>query len=281
VTPAHLQVVTQSVAQHLPSHALPEVLKVVCATINGHYSWPNAYRFVAPKGCGTTLSNLIHSPSNLRAALIKELTRNSSTLAAQTGSLELDDVVAFVREADFSIFGTVELHELIDQHAGTRWHAIRFGVALPSRPPVPSPSDEPAEHEQRYLEQLLDAYNERYPGQGIGHATARKHETLAGHYTRQREAFYSAEALRVFARDSVPEGTFDGLQSELHDGVIDTHDRDYDDGLDRLYEVTRVAGQLAMTSNELLPRVTVRDRSGICHQLANEDRLIWCHAATE
>ncbi|EKT77325.1 hypothetical protein WSS_A38246 [Rhodococcus opacus M213] len=50
-------------------------------------------------------------------------------------------------------------------------------------------------------------------------------------------AFYSAEALRVFARDSVPEGTFNALQQEIIDGVVDAHDLAHRAGLTRLVEV--------------------------------------------
>ena len=45
---------------------------------------------------------------------------------------------------------------------------------------------------------------------------------LKDHFRRQREAFYEAESLRVFARDSVPPGTFESLLDDIHDGVIDT-----------------------------------------------------------
>lgn len=95
---------------------------------------------------------------------------------------------------------------------------------------------------------------------------------------RQRVAFYSAESLRVFARDSVPVGTFEALQEEIFDGVIDVHDSHQGDGLDRLLQVTQSAHQLSMTANGLLPVVITRDRTGVCHQLANNDRLSWCHA---
>ena len=64
-------------------------------------------------------------------------------------------------------------------------------------------------------------------------------------------------------------------------GVIDTHDFGYADGMQRLAEVTKAAQGLAITSNGLLPVLAVRDRTGICHQLANEDKLRWCHAASE
>jgi hypothetical protein len=265
----------------LPGDAYPEILKVVCGTIGRHYTWPRKYRFVAPNGYGTSLANVLHSPTNLKAGLVKLLTKANSVLAKKIGTLTVSEVLAFVDAADFSVFGTVELHELVEGHASTRWHTQRFGLPLPERPDVPSPSPFPSADEQRYIEQLMCVYKERYPEGGITPATAAHHDKSAHHYVRQREAFYSAEALRVFARDSVPQGTFDSLQDEVFDGVVDTHDQTFADGMDRLYAVTQAARELAMTKNQLLPVVTMRDRTGVCHQLANEDRLTWCHATAE
>lgn len=264
----------------LPSDAYPEILKVILGTLSAHYTWPRKYRFAAPHGVGTTLAGVIHSPTKLKSELTKALTKDKSTLAPQVGPHSLDTVLTFITGADFSIFGTVELHELVEAHATTRWHSARFGVELPTRPAPPEPVPDPTDEEQRYIAQLLQAYGERHGGTFTApHAT--EHEHLGSHFVRQRVAFYSAEALRVFARDSVPEGTFAALQQDIFDGVIDTHDFRHVDGLQRLAEVTKAAQALAITSNGLLPVLAVRDRTGICHQLANEDKLRWCHATVE
>jgi hypothetical protein len=115
---------------------------------------------------------------------------------------------------------------------------------------------------------------------GIDPAFASTHSQTDHHYLRQREAFYSAEALRVFARDSVPEGTFSALQNEVLDGVIETCDRRYRDGFERLSYVLTAAGSLHLTASALITVTEQRDRKGICHQLANDDRLIWVKGET-
>jgi hypothetical protein len=264
----------------LPSDAYPEILKVVLGTLSGHYTWPRQYRFAAPHGVGTTLAGVVHSPTKLKTELVKALTKDKSPLASHLGPHSIESVQTFVKDADFSVFGTLELHELVDAHAETRWHSARFGVELPTRPPPPEPSPDPTDEEQRYIAQLLKAYGERHGGTFTA-SHASENEDVGAHFLRQRVAFYSAEALRVFARDSVPEGTFAALQQDIFDGVIDTHDLDHPDGLHRLVEVTKAAQGLAITSNGLLPVLAVRDRTGICHQLANEDQLRWCHAASQ
>jgi hypothetical protein len=98
---------------------------------------------------------------------------------------------------------------------------------------------------------------------------------LAGHYHRQREYFYHAESLRNFARDTVPSGTFESLQDEVHAGVVDISEAVHLDGLACLNAVTQAAQELQLTENGLISVVKIQDRRGICHQLANVDRLRW------
>ena len=263
-----------------PTNAYPEMLKVMLAVMDGHFTWPRRYRFVAPQGCGTSLTGIIHSPSKLKAEFTTALTKQGSVLARELGERPMSLVLGFVERADFSIFGSLEAHEVIEQHSQTRWHAARFGVPLPPRRAAHAPSDVPSGGEQRYIEKLLAAYRERH-GHAFTHNDANARPEVRVHYLRQRVAFYSAEALGRFARDSVPEGTFSDLQEQIFDGVIGVHDETHEDGLRRLAEVDKTAKVLQITSNGLLPRVDVRDRTGICHQLANDDRLTWCNADTQ
>lgn len=267
-------------AQLLPSDAYPEILKIVLGTMAGHYTWPRNYRFVAPKGYGTTLAGILNSPLKLCGELKNALTKKKSTLVKKLGDSSLTDVLAFLDEVDFSRFGSIELHDLVTDHQKTRWHAARFGVPLPVRtgPEVPDVAQD--EVDQRYVVKLLAAYSERH-GEPFTPLAAAAHGKVGKHYLRQRIAFYSAESLRVFARDSVPDGTFEALQEEIHDGVIDIHDSCQGDGLDRLLQVTQAANQLSITANGLLPVVKTRDRTGVCHQLANDDKLSWCNADIE
>ena len=100
-------------------------------------------------------------------------------------------------------------------------------------------------------------------------------QDLVEHYHRQREYFYHAKSLRNFARDTVPAGTYEELQSEVHAGVVEIEAAEHPDGLVRLNEVTQAAALLPLTANGLISVTKVQDKRGICHQLANEDRLKW------
>jgi hypothetical protein len=73
----------------------------------------------------------------------------------------------------------------------------------------------------------------------------------------------------------VPEETFVSLQDELFAGVVDVAELGYPNGMERLARVLSTAVALELTSNVLLSVTRMQDRKGMCHQLANVDRLIW------
>ena len=98
---------------------------------------------------------------------------------------------------------------------------------------------------------------------------------LEGHYNRQRVLFYSAESLRNFARDRTLPRTFDSLQEDVYNGVIDICEAAHFDALERLRKAVSAAGQLDVSGNALVGVTKVADKQGICHQLANDDRLTW------
>jgi len=180
-----------------------------------------------------------------------------------------------VNSFDYSIFKNATILEIIDQHRQTPYFASRFGGGLGDRPEVPSPPKDPVEVESRYIEQLFEAYSDHTGEIHTSLLSMSERSDLVAHFHRQRELFYHAESLRNFSRDTVPPGTFTELQSEVYAGVIDVEAGTHPDGYARLNAVTLAASQLHMTSNGLISVVKVQDKKGICHQLANENRLRW------
>ena len=177
--------------------------------------------------------------------------------------------------SDFSMFRSLELNEMLDVHRTTPYYAARFGTALPARPPVGQTPIAPAPVEAVYVKKLVDVYNEQDPVACSDAESVTAHAKYGAHLQRQREAFYSAEALRLYARDSVPDGTFELLQGDVYTGVIDTAEADHASGLHRLRAVLSQSGQLDLGAHALISVSRIEDRQGICHQLANADRLTW------
>ena len=260
-----------------PNDVWAEFGKILWYSFTKSYVAPRKYYFVAPRGVGTKLNGLLANAGKLRSAVIANWQKHIRTNITDKQDVPLEgDLLNYVTAFDFTIFQAKTSLELIELHrAKCPYHSARFGGGLPDRPDPPEPPEAIGDHESRYVSHLLDAYTD-YTKKPISSVDGlRDHPKLKEHFGRQREAFYHAEGLRVFARDNVPEGTFDSLKEEIYDGVIDTHAADHPDGYARVREVTKAARSLELTSNALLLRTKVKDRDGICHQLANDDWLKW------
>lgn len=259
-----------------PSVAIPEIAKMLWHSFQGAFAPPRAYAFVAPKGCGISLQKLLLDPAALKARLIEKWDDWCADAITSTMTIALDGAFrTYVDDFDFSIFGFKTALEILDDHRNTPYHAARFGGGLPDRPKPSSPPATPATSESRYLKQLFDAYGDHRKTPIADLNGLNGWPDLIEHYGRQREFFYHAESLRNFARDNVPPGTFEDLQAEVYAGVADVTASPHADALARVNATTQAAAQLSVTANGLIHVTKVQDKRGICHQLANEDRLTW------
>ena len=259
-----------------PADIHVEIGKVIYYTWRGEYAVPRGYFFAANRDVGTTAAKLLLDAAKLKESVRQAWEKQCKTEITSTADVALEGALLDHFDAfDFSIFRSTSVLEMIARHETTRHHAVRFGGGLKPRPAVDAPPDVPGAHESRYIRQLLDAYGDHL-SQPFANA-----DSLAGHgpvqkdFARQRERFYSAEALRNFSRDTVPEGTFDALQEEVFQGVVDISEATHPSGFDRMKATVAQAALVSSTSNALAPATRVQDRQGICHQLANEDRLTW------
>jgi hypothetical protein len=257
-----------------PSDVWLELAKLCYYTFIGAYSVPRRYAFVAPRGVGTKLTRLLKKPAELKAGLFALWEEKCATDLVEGRTIALDSALtSHIDAIDFRIFGHVPTQRLIEEHAKTRYFAVRFGLGLPPRPPSPAPPSNPSAAETRYVQQLMMAYgdNLKRPVRASTDLDSR----LARHFVRARESFYCAEALRNFSRDTLPDGAFEHLQKQIYDGVVDVCEAPHTCGLTRVNATTGHAASLEITSSALLGRFEIADRHGICHQLANDDQLTW------
>lgn len=258
-----------------PNTAIPEIGKVLWHAFTKKISLPRHYYFFAPKDCGPSLKKLLLDSDKLKSKLKERWNEWCAAEITGTQIVELQgEFLQFVESADFSRFKYKPTHDVIEEHRKTPFFIQRFGGGLPDRPATGSPPIKIIDEEFRYVEQLFAAYSDKEKTE-IRSETLTSFIRLEKHFHRQREAFFHAEALRVFARDTVPAGTFESLQDEIYSGVIDLCDQDHENGFERLSSVTARATSLNLTANGLIQVTKTQDRRGICHQLANEDRLIW------
>ena len=259
-----------------PTDIWIELGKVIYYSFVGEFTYPRKYQFVAPRGAGNKLSKLLKKPDSLKDGLKKNWAKHCENGIMDSRSIALEgDFLKFLYDANFGIFSALPPLRLIEQHRKTTWHTYRFGGGLPPRPHPDEPPSEIATTEAKYVRALLDAYGERL-AQTIKSADELTSDAeLHGHFGRARREFYSAESLKHFSRDTLPPGEFERLQNEFFDGVIDVVESDHTDGYVRVKAVTKAARELQITSHALVPRLESRDRGGICHQLANDEKVRW------
>lgn len=258
-----------------PGEIWVELGKLVFYTFIGEYSVPRRYHLVAPQGVGTALSKLLHKPNLVRSDLLAQWEKKCRKKITTTRDIALDEALKkHIDGFDFGIVTAVSPHTIISDLRNTPGFTTYFGGGLPERLPVPTPPSDPAPNETNYVRALLDAYEERL---GITLTTPKdvQHPDLGDHFTRSRREFYSAESLREFSRDNVQPGTFESLLEEVHCGVVDVEQAQHRDAYERVLAVVKQAKVLQFTANALMVRTYTTDKGGMCHQLANEQKLRW------
>lgn len=259
-----------------PGDIWVELGKLVYYTYLKEYTYPRRYVFVAPQGAGTKLSNLLKKADKLKAHLIDNWDKHCKTGITATAEVELNAYLrGYLDALDFSIFEAVPPLRLIDQHAKTRWHVTRFGGGLPARPKVAPPPITVATHEVTYVRSLLAAYSDHLKCAVPTVADLDDHEEVREHFNDARLEFYSAESLRAFSRDTLPPGAFEQLEDELHGGIKDELRGAHPDGYRRVLAVVKTAKLLPITDHALKDRLSLLDKGGICHQLANDGKVRW------
>lgn len=237
---------------------------------------PRRHVFVCPRGVGITVGRWLKDPDRFKQEVRSKWESHCVPKigAGITAPLQ-GELLAYFDDFDFSIFEDRTAVELIAEHAKTVFHAARFGGGLPPRDDPDTPPAKPAESESLYLRKLLDAYGDHLGKPVAARDVLDGHAELEEHYNRQRVLFYSAESLRNFARDRTPPKTFDSLQDDIYNGVIDICEAGYANALERLRKTVFTAGSVDVAGNALVSVTRVADKQGICHQLANDDRLTW------
>jgi len=259
-----------------PSDIWVEIGKVIYYSFAGEYPSPRKYYFVAPKGIGTSLGKLLSNPKALKKQAKVNWPKDMQNKISTTFSAKLEGkLLDHFEDFDFSIFDSVSLSELITDHEKTTFHTVRFGGGLGVRPEPEIPPEETASTDSRYVQQLLSAYGDRESVVVNDLSWLDDKPKYKRDFNRQRERFYHAESLRNFSRDNVPEGTYEQLQEDIYQGVVDICESYYDDGFCRMSATVAQAAQLSINSSPLHSVTRTADKQGVCHQLADNDKLNW------
>ncbi|MCE0732813.1 hypothetical protein LWH48_08365 [Halomonas sp. G15] len=261
-----------------PSNVWVELGKVIYFTKCGEYIPPRKYYFVAPKQIGTKLGKLLANADKLKEELKDNWEKYCEDCITATAQIKLEGgLLAHLESFDFTIFDSVSLVRMIEQHATTPFHAVRFGGGLGPRPEPVIPPEDTVSMDHRYVRQLLSVYAQSITDdqQPPDLSLLDKDDRIRNHFRRQRERFYHAESLRNFSRDTVPSGVFEALQDDIFDGVVDVCESEHACGMDRLNATMSQAANVTVYASPLTSVTRTRDKQGMCHQLVNDRRLNW------
>lgn len=265
-----------------PGDIWVEIGKLIYYSFIGEYPTPRKYYFVAPKGIGTLLGKLLSNPEELKEKTKKNWPKDIQNKISTRFTAKLEvELLEHFEKFDFTIFDSVSLSELVIGHEKTTFHVVRFGGGLGVRPEPEIPPEETTTTESRYVQQLLTAYGDCEGDNVTELAWLDDKPKYKRDFKRQRERFYHAESLRNFSRDNVPEGTYEKLQDDIYQGVVDICESTHDDGFKRMTETVSQAARLSIDSSPLHSVTRIADKQGICHQFADEDRLKWVDSDNE
>lgn len=256
-----------------------EIGKLCYYTFNESYTVPKSYYFVCSKGITPKLIESLEKPKSLKREFLEKWDTHCKTKITQSKSIELtDEFRDYILKIDFSIFKHVTPLDLVASVKDSIGYASIFGGGLKKKREVSEePPAEIASSELIYTDKIFEAYSD-YLGMPVTNENDLiKQVKLKSHFERQRRHFYTVETLLRLERDirTFNDKTIVSVKDEIYDSVIDTVDSDYSNGYERLKSVTDKARKCDLSAHPLLKVTYENDKHGLCHHLANENRISW------
>ena len=261
-----------------PTQYYVEFGKLCYYTYNAAYAIPQNYYIVASNGLGNDLTKLVENPSRINDQLIANWNNYCSrpNQILSTGVELSKDLEHYIKQFDFTIVSEISPIRLINEFSKTKWFKYYFGGGLKPRPSIPKPTLEvpQAERALLYVSQLLEVYSE---DANLDFKTCDDLKTHPHnkHLNEQRHYFYSAQALKRFARDElIDESAYEQIKTEVSYGIRSTLDGSYHNSLGKVDATIDTARGLPIVNDELTT-ITTLDKCGICHELVNDGDMSW------
>ena len=262
-----------------PSTYMIEFGKLCYYTYIGEYVVPNKYYIVASNGIGQSLRKLIEHPKQINTELINtwdEKCGKKRQIIAE-GIKMTDSLRKYIEEFDFSIVSDIAPITLLDEFSKSPWYKYHFGGGIKKRPTFEKPSEQVKKSEKTmpYVKQLLKVYSKEAGQVYETQEDLKNNQKLYKHFMRQREGFFSAQSLKRFARDELlNEDSYNSLKGQVEFGIMDVYENEYSSELERVKETTKQANSLGVSCEEIKD-VTIYDKTGMCHELVNDEKIIW------
>jgi hypothetical protein len=263
-----------------PSEYWLEFGKLCYYTFNNDIPLPKKYYIIASQGLGPKMFKLVNSKEDIRRGLKEHWIDKCSTNIIKGKNIVLkDSLERYIDNFDFSIVDTYSIEKIIEEHRKTHYFYFRFGGEIkPKREVRISPPSTVEMNEFMYVNKILRVYSETKE-ECIQLEELHINPELVLDFNRHRANFYCAESLKRCIRDIFTnENEFDTLKEEMYSGISDFITGVFIDGHEKLrrtmHESTKVNLSVSRVDRDL-HFVSNDDKKGLCHHLANDDKIDW------
>ncbi len=253
-----------------------EIGKLITYTFKKDFPIPNKYYIMCPNGVSQSFLDLKDNNTCQLADSIINDWDEIKTKVGKKHSIDIsEELKTYIQKFDFSIITYKDENTFIEEFRQSPYYFYYFGGGfnLIKRRRITVPSNL-QECESHYIKHLLDAYSEN---SGYQVTEANINGKYEKHLSLSRSNFYSAEEVRLASRQASPPDTdeFERLKVniELHVGIDMLEE--YEDGYEKVNRITNLAKNYDAETSLIKNILDSNSKAGVCHHLANEDRLIW------
>lgn len=253
-----------------------EMGKLITYTFKKDFPIPNKYYIMCPNGVSQSFWDLKDNKTKqFKDSIINDWDEIKIKVGKKHCIDLSDDLKAYIQNFDFSIVKYKDENSFIEEFRHSPYYFYYFGGGfnLIKRVQIKVPSDL-QKHESNYIKHLLDAYSENF-----GHQVTETN--IAGKYVKHlslsRANFYSAEEVKLASRQASPPDVdeFEHLKDNIEQHIGFDMLEEYKDGYDKVNHITAQAKLYDAETSLIKNILDSNSKAGICHHLANEDRLIW------
>lgn len=254
-----------------------EIGKLIVYTYTNTYPIPQSYYLVCPNDVSQSFMDLLQeNGKELKVKIINDWDNEIKKKVGNNWVKMEEPLKTYIDSFDFSIVKKIEPVKFIDDISKGKYYFYYFGggFQMIKKEKLPIP-DVPAVSERTYIQNLNDAYSENA---GIEINALETKDRYNRHLSRARTSFYESEEVKIASRKSTSPDSdeFEDLKESILRYVGNELDDDYQDGFEKVKKVETKAGTFIPKSSMLVAHLVDSNVSvGICHQLSNENEIIW------
>lgn len=243
---------------------------------------PESYYLMAPQGLSSqflyTYSNPDRLERDIENSWNRDIARNIKTGEEFLLTGGLKDFVAAFDYTKYKFYSPDKFVNVLVEAEKRFVYFQYFGfhkeLLRKINTPTPLAMDE---YESKYIQHLLDAYNDVDENLKIDEKNIHI-SGYARHFDRSRDEFWLAESVKKMSEENNPgdNDEFEDIKDEMEGHVADTYEEVYKDAFECVKAVTGRATSMQPKKDWVVSgQLSTRELKGICYQLSNEDRLIW------